>query len=428
MLKLSFALLILCGLSRALVCIPTSGPVGMEAMYAEWGAAMRTVAATAVSGVIESPGTDVFTLAAACGDDDWFSCPIGPAGPVTLQGVAGDAVACTAYVHPLCSADVNTDVATVGARGRYTWTAVPTATVVPGGTHGGVPQAYVAASVKYALTRSNSTAADATLEGIRIGCSAPAGHACFVTIDLPGLALDAEIAAGATASLPPVRFVVPAAAIGTELAIVPRASCRNGAAAYPAGPTLAVGLPIARVDPPSGWVASVGSDAWWSDPMFDTGITDEVPVTLGPFDALGVRPAYVPAALSVRSEVLSMAVQLFHAELSRSAPDPILPVTDASFDGTVVVSDVNCVRSAADWAAVAIKTPELLAFIRFPHEIIPGLLTLLSPVRSATRACGLPSNTTRAPAPGSTTSASSRCSARSQSTTTDTLACHPAPG
>jgi hypothetical protein len=380
--------LTLAGVARAttMTC-PSMGEAadGMAGMLANWGWPMR-VTVGIMNGVADTRRFNVFTLGLSCYDDvfgveEWYECPVtaDSGGAVQIPGVPGPAV-CTAYAYQYCRANVQVaGDSGLEIRNRSQWTVAPATATLPGRTQDAIPGARVFANVSHSLTRGNSSTADATLRGIRVACGAPAGHSCIVSIDLPsavvpGTVLDAEIAGGTSVTLPPTAFAVVAGDfVGVSaIDLLAAVSCKNGASGdlYPATqPRVTLTVPVAPIYPPSGSVASVQVGGRWAAPACDApSCTAFVPgVPLGPFSSLGVQPVHVPATLGVRNS------------WDNQTTTPFTAAVDASFDSTVVVSDVGCVHSSADWAAIADATPELVAFLPFPVDIIPGIVSVQSP-------------------------------------------------
>lgn len=371
-------LLLLCvaASTAVTICKSADGQTLVSSMLSDWGEP-HLAGAAVIGGTFAFPVNEAFVLAVSCPDDVWFACPapvaVDPDGIYGLVGI-NDTESCTAYAYPLCWVEVSVTSAVASVRERSVWGAASISTSIPGPTTGVVPDASVSTTARFALTRGASSVVDVAVSGVRVDCYGMAGHECLAQVELTitGHVLAVEIVAGSMAVIPRVGFAADSGDVGYLLNLIAGVTCVDPTLGtfYPAAEPLTLfSVAASRVDPPSGSIAAIRSaDGNWSPSCDAPGCTVPVVATLGPFDSLGQREATFGATIEVRN----------------AWDAAFIDYSDASFDASIVVSDTTCVHSAAAWGAIADETPDLMAFLRFPAEVMPGVVTLLSP-RHASR-------------------------------------------
>jgi hypothetical protein len=367
--------------ARGVVCVRLGDVGGREEMESGWGPAIAIIPAYVGErgpGIAMHNMSGVFALGVEC-PGAWYACePPAVCGPDGILALSQDEFGpCTAHVYPCCDAVPITDAVAVSIRGADVWSASLAGAVV-GPTVGATPAATIAATVSFELAVRASAVSSATVAGVRIGCSARAGHTCRTAVEIlapSGVVsvVEAENPAGTIAHLPPTAVSVWTAEMtGASQAYVAfRATCWNpsAASAYPAlAAESVVDAPLSIVAVPTASIATVRvGQAWASSECTNGGCTVDVSgLELGPFDVLGVVQVHIDATLVAGDE----------QSLAWTA-GPVDEV-DASFDTTAVVSDTGCARSAAGWYAFAASSPGAMAHIPYPTVVAPGI-TVLSP-------------------------------------------------
>jgi hypothetical protein len=343
----------------------------MDVLGGEWGISMTNIVNVRLSdtGMVTLPTPSVFVLAITCQSDAWYGCPPPDdcgaiVGEELLQLPEYEEGPCVAYVQPCCVVDVAVNAMSLEIRNRSVWSVSPTLVTIPGPTNGTVPGAMVSGTVGFALTRGTAPNADALLSDMHIGCTASRGHMCVVMVDLPGLALEIEVKDSTALVVPPVQFVVPnSVAFDSSMSIPFHTVCMNsagGGTRYPAtGSPGDIAVPVLLSELSSASLGSVRvAGGEWTPVCNATECTVRLPAMFGPFGSLGVHSVRVSAELGARDV------------WSEGTPTV---VGDASYDGTVVVSDTGCVHSASSWSSLATNTPEVMDFVEFPSEILTGL-------------------------------------------------------
>ena len=358
---------LLCALSRTdPVCAPGTSP---ETDGWDMGSAISV----AVAGT-EPPDVpaDTFLLAMRCAGDVWYRCAApSRCGDPAPGALFEDPTAqeCVAFMYPCCRAELSTDSAFATVADLAAWS-VSADRDMAGGTTGAVPAAFVSAVARFRLARAPSAVAIAVVSGLRIGCIASQDtHACRASVSVgQRAAMRIDIPAGIVAEIPGSFFEIPAVGGSGDLAVVLALDCASSPSArYPAlTGRIEASVPTTRVasQAPAYVRVGTGDAAAWHGPCTEDPCALDVPVIdpVGPFAALGPQPASVAARLGVGEPPEDIGV-------------------DASFGGSVVVSDATCARTAVGWAGLATASPERLLFVTFPtaESTFPPIPAIESP-------------------------------------------------